>query len=96
MSKPNCYECKHQGSVPGSAHSNCNHPALSEINDDPLLRLIGILGGARNQSLPAPSVNGITVEGNQHGIDSGWFNWPMNFDPVWLEECNGFEERKAK
>lgn len=33
------------------------------------------------------------VEGNPHGIGSGWFHWPINFDPVWLEECDGFEKK---
>ena len=30
------------------------------------------------------------VVGNPHGIKSGWFLWPFNFDPVWLGACNGF------
>jgi hypothetical protein len=30
------------------------------------------------------------VTGSQHGINSGWFNWPLNFDPAWLKSCNGF------
>ncbi len=24
--KPNCYDCKHRGSIPGDAHSKCKHP----------------------------------------------------------------------
>jgi hypothetical protein len=31
------------------------------------------------------------VVGNQHGIDNGWFYWPVNFDPIWLESCALFE-----
>ncbi len=34
---------------------------------------------------------GATVKGNPHGIRNGWFNWPWNFDPVWLVDCDGFE-----
>lgn len=30
------------------------------------------------------------VSANAHGIRSGWFRWPLNFDPVWLESCTGF------
>ena len=27
-------------------------------------------------------------KGNSHGIKSGWYNFPFNFDPVWQkEEC---------
>lgn len=34
---------------------------------------------------------GMNVKGNEHGIRKGWFFFPLNFDPVWLESCNGFE-----
>lgn len=33
------------------------------------------------------------VKGNEMGIRNGWFYWPYNFDPTWLVECNGFEEK---
>lgn len=36
---------------------------------------------------------GAEVTGKETGIRRGWFWWPWNFDPVWLEECNGFKEK---
>lgn len=36
------------------------------------------------------------VKGNEHGIKSGWFNYPFNFDPVWLEKCDGFEGKSKQ
>jgi hypothetical protein len=33
------------------------------------------------------------VSGSEHGIRKGWFAWPLNFDPVWLESCNGFSDK---
>jgi hypothetical protein len=36
------------------------------------------------------------VMGNAHGIRHGWFFWPFNYDPVWLQECTGFVKRAAK
>lgn len=30
------------------------------------------------------------VKGDKHGIEKGWFMWPVNFDPAWLEACTGF------
>ena len=30
------------------------------------------------------------VEGHEYGIKSGWFMWPLNYDPVWLISCDGF------
>lgn len=32
----------------------------------------------------------LQIKGNPHGVRHGWFRWPWNFDPVWLENCNGF------
>ena len=34
--------------------------------------------------------NNITVQGHPHGIKNGWFYWPHNFDPTWLEDCSGW------
>jgi hypothetical protein len=43
MDKPNCYECKHRGEVPGSAHSSCNHPDAK--NESNLLGLFAVMSG---------------------------------------------------
>lgn len=32
--------------------------------------------------------------GEPHGIRNGWFFHPLNFDPVWLRHCDGFEPAK--
>lgn len=36
------------------------------------------------------------VKGNKYGIKNGWFNFPFNFDPVWLKSCDGFEKKEYK
>ena len=35
------------------------------------------------------------VVGSTHGklIPPAKMNFPLNFDPSWLDECNGFEEK---
>jgi hypothetical protein len=35
-------------------------------------------------------VRKMKVEGDAHGVRRGWFNWPVDFDPVWLRSCSGF------
>ena len=35
------------------------------------------------------------VTGALYGRRSGWFFWPISFDPVWLESCDGFEAKDA-
>ena len=30
------------------------------------------------------------VSFNYHGIVKGWANWPLDFDPAWLTQCDLF------
>ncbi len=39
---------------------------------------------------PARAAAMLHIRANDHGIRNGWFVWPVNFDPVWLEHCDGF------
>ena len=36
----------------------------------------------------------LNIKADPHGVKSGWFMWPFNFDPTWLRNCDGFEEEK--
>jgi len=27
------------------------------------------------------------IVANEHGVKNGWFLFPIDFDPVWLEKC---------
>ncbi len=78
--KPNCYECKHRGKVPGDAHSCCNYPG----NDTGILSFF-----ATENKENAKKLN---IKANPHGVRNGWFTWPVNFDPTWLVSCDGFEQ----
>ena len=93
MDKPNCYDCKHRRDLAGDAHSCCKHPSLAEANDNPMLQLAGIFASVGR--LPPMGVNSpeLNVKGNPHGISHGWFNFPFNFDPIWLEHCDGYESK---
>lgn len=94
MSKPNCYECRHRQDAPGSAHSSCKHPAYDGAMS--AVALVQSLLPARNRSGPIEAPAGsISVKGSPHGIANGWFMHPLNFDPTWLEECNGFESKQS-
>lgn len=91
-----CYKCQYREILPGSAHSKCVHPEVKELADDPLTNVMGILASV-GRGLPLPPSVGkrLGIKGNPHGIKNGWFNWPINFDPVWLENCDGFTEKKG-
>ncbi len=79
---PKCYGCIHRGAVPGSAHSTCGH----KVVQDPVVQMAGILGVLVNQTKwpILPSLD-------PHGHRMGWANWPMDFDPIWIDSCGLFE-----
>lgn len=34
-----------------------------------------------------------SMVGDDHGIKSGWFNYPINYDPIWKnKKCNNFKK----
>lgn len=35
------------------------------------------------------------VTASPRGVQGGWFRWPLNFDPVWLQSCDGFSDDPA-
>lgn len=84
MLNPNCYECKYQKAVPGDAHISCIHPKIG--GDNISNQLIALL-------FPDKFAKKLNIIGNEYGIKKGWFAWPVNFDPVWLESCDGFEKK---
>lgn len=96
-----CYNCIYRGEVPGSVHSRCNHP-IAEKASSPLGEVFAMLS-KRGALLPAEdqitvieAARQLGVTGDAHGIRSGWFNWPYDFDPVWLLTCSGFKSREAE
>ncbi len=39
------------------------------------------------------SKRNVLVSGSEHGIKNGWFEFPYNFDPIWLEECVSYRSK---
>lgn len=91
MNKPNCYECKHRGSVPGSAHSTCDHPGVTDF----LVRLLTPVALANGVYGELRLSEDLIVKGAKTGIRGGWFHYPIDFDPVWVESCTGFEAKQS-
>ena len=93
--KPNCHECLYRGYVPGNAHSSCKHPSVAGAAGDPLLNIAAIFAGVGRGS-PIQAENDLNVKGDPLGIRNGWFNWPWNFDPVWLKRCKGYTTKQEE
>ena len=89
-----CYKCKHRGDVPGSAHSCCNHPSLKQEKDNPALSMMAIFASVGRTNPMLCNSKELNIKANEHGIKKGWFNFPWDFDPVWLENCDGFEKKE--
>jgi len=86
--KPDCYKCIYRKKVPGDAHSSCEHPSIGELS--PITKLMGLLKQPNQDSSIQKAADELNIVANYQGIKRGWFNWPMNFDPIWLENCDGF------
>ena len=50
----------------------------------------GTVPGSCHSSCSHPKRSDVEVKGNTYGISKGWFSWPWDFDPTWLESCDGF------
>ena len=81
---PNCYECLYRGTIPGDAHSRCDHPSVNQSGN--MFEALADLISGKNDHCATD----LNIHANQHGVQNGWFFWPVNFDPVWLENCDGF------
>ena len=94
--KFNCFACKYQGKVPGSAHIKCNHPSIKKAHDDPFLNLMSTFASVGRAPTMNVSTKELNIQVDPYGIKKGWFNFPWNFDPAWLRNCDGFEPEEPK
>jgi hypothetical protein len=92
----NCYNCKYRGTVAGSAHSSCK--SLKDVcGDTENVSLIELLMSSGSVEMTVTDketgLKKPMVSLNDHGVKNGWANWPLNFDPVWVEECLLYNEK---
>ena len=92
LQKANCYNCKNRSDVPGSAHSECKNK-VAQVLGYPATQMLMLTG---NLTVVDKNTNEKVIEvvGNWHGVRSGWFTWPFDFDPCWLEACSLFENHE--
>lgn len=99
MENPNCVKCKFRQAIPGDHHSKCIHPQALDQLENPfgeLLAIFASVGRVAPTNFVSAKAVSLGIKADPHGISNGWFCWPYNFDPVWLKNCNGFEEKECK
>lgn len=95
MKTHNCYDCEYKGSVPGSAHSSCSiisKSASEELKETARMLEASLALGAH--SLVDENTQEPLVKLTPHGVKSGWANWPLDFDPVWVEYCPFYKKKE--
>ena len=81
---------------PGSTHLSCDHPVTlverkKRKAEYAAFELLSTIAQGLVLPIPPSAALRLGIEANAIGIEGGWFNWPINYDPVWLQRCNGFE-----
>ena len=84
-----CYDCKFRRNTEWSHHSRCANPLIGEIGQ--FIEIAYLIKGLRG-----PAMKRMNISLNPHGIKNGWAFWPMDFDPVWLETCDAFEQKEKE
>ena len=83
MTQNNSSNCKYKTNVAGNAHIGCNFPLMDEQAKINIAMIM--LTANRNSNLKTNF--GFTV--GDHAVFNGWFNFPLDFDPSWIEgECH--------
>jgi hypothetical protein len=94
--KLNCYKCIHRSQAIVLAHSSCNHPATTADLENTYANIMAVLA-SRGHADPIVStdvVKQLNIKLNEEGIANGSANFPWDYNPVWVKNCNGFEEIK--
>jgi hypothetical protein len=88
-----CYNCKFRGTVPGSAHSSCR--VIRETTSDvPKAAELEILLASHQVQITGKESGEPLVKINEHGAKNGWANWPLDFDPIWVDDCRFFLDKE--
>lgn len=80
-----CRYCKHHSSLPESDNLQCVHPDAG--GPERFATLLRISLGQESRLMKRM---GVTLD--SHGVERGTAYWPIDFNPVWVKSCKGFEK----
>ena len=85
MSNLNCYNCDYRGKSMSSSHLSCKYPLF---NEEQRIK-ISILSTGSSENFNQFLENNFGFKANIQGIINGWFSFPLDFDPTWINgDCN--------
>ena len=87
-------KCLYQKSIQWNTHIRCVNPMIGPQNG--FGDMLSIMNRAPKGILHSMAAKKLGIAGSAHGIKEGWFNWPYNFDPTWLDNCDGFRPAEVK
>ncbi len=89
-----CRKCRHVGSVPNSVHCSCKHPIAIQIisNHDSLFEMMKQITSESRLSYTGSLNLKLNEEYREYALSNGYVIFPINFDPRWIKNCEGFEE----
>jgi hypothetical protein len=91
----NCNQCVHKRSNIGTHHIACAVIG-DKIIDNGNIHIARLMGGDPLFTVTLigeiPSLS-VLLEINPHGFKKGWANWPLNFDPIWIDTCLLFKDK---
>ena len=92
-----CYSCHWIRGLAGTVHVQCGHPDAAADQASSFTELMSIFASVQRVApvTGQTAADCLGVKMNPHGVSRGWCNWPWRFDPVWIDNCDGFIPKKA-
>jgi hypothetical protein len=81
-----CQVCIYQNDIPGDAYKRCIHPNTARGPGDRLNSLLWNRSNLFAIDLGLVNILGVEID-MQGGGEDGWCNWPDNYDPIWILDC---------
>lgn len=90
MKNPNCHDCIWSRKLPGSVNLLCTITKVIDPDDWCGLARKIVKGEV---SLVHKDTNEPMITICEQAKSLGWANWPIDFDPVWIEDCQYFADK---
>lgn len=84
-----CYSCKYHKNIPGDTHIECEHPMAQAHK---MTALLALLNTNKRYIEDIYACLGIKIDAAAYG--SGYAMYPINFDPIWINNCDGYDNIK--